>query len=311
MKKELEELINKFLSTRVENTTGGWTEVEKSEIKQLNEIFTMIIDEKYERDCDNSPTIQYQLINRQKEFSNFIPSPYPTNLDSLEDAEEYLHIAEYNLERSTEYQNQINRRLKSLSKEQKRLKKMAKLLKEDGLKRYSSCIVNGVAGYVISYEMKDKQEFIDNTIKNIRWIEYDVYKRYPEDYEGPRLFSNNLGTFKNEDITLVTKENKNEYNELMQNNVDCVVPTFLEETKLEETEENIKLITLMALLKLEFEEKYNVEVTKNLLDIEDTIKTIYSLKNKEQEEYKRKIRKKVKDLSREKRIEERKGKQKK
>ena len=90
-RQKLETELAKFLEQKQKCEGTGWPVVETEDVNQLYEIIRLIIDEKFERDCDGDSPINFTIIDRTRyEPLHFIPVRYDHKAETDEEKEEIL-----------------------------------------------------------------------------------------------------------------------------------------------------------------------------------------------------------------------------
>lgn len=77
MKKRLENKINKFLKEK-RKSDSGYAPVEKNDISDLNDIINLLLESKFELDCDGDLPVNWEVLDRTKyePHTAIIPVPY-------------------------------------------------------------------------------------------------------------------------------------------------------------------------------------------------------------------------------------------
>lgn len=78
-------LIEKFLQKRRESDGGGWSPVTGEDWEDLHNIIDLLIEAKWDPDCDNDLPIEFFLINRNTHHRmSYAPVPYSSRIRELE-----------------------------------------------------------------------------------------------------------------------------------------------------------------------------------------------------------------------------------
>ncbi len=114
--------INKFLKTKVKNDGTGWTPIDRDDLGQLQDIFSDLIDLKWDRDCDNDVSLQVKVIDRTKFEPNYFENiPYDKGDESF--TSPAFACVMSNLKRSTEKVDHYIRMVEFVNRENKRNEK--------------------------------------------------------------------------------------------------------------------------------------------------------------------------------------------
>lgn len=77
MRQAFDAKLDAFLKTPRMSENGGWSKVEDQDMEDLTEIIQLLIDMKFERDGENDPSVEFDLVDRNKyERMHFVPVPY-------------------------------------------------------------------------------------------------------------------------------------------------------------------------------------------------------------------------------------------
>lgn len=76
-KKTLKAMLDDFMKTRSKCDGSGWAPVAEDDIEKLGKIILRILEEKYERDCDGSIPVEFDLVDRTRfERMHYFKIPY-------------------------------------------------------------------------------------------------------------------------------------------------------------------------------------------------------------------------------------------
>jgi len=211
------EKISKYFEAKFKIDKDG---IKENDLNDLYSIINIIISDKFEVEEDFLYP-EVKILDRNKyQYDNSLDTPYPSDMN-IENASNFIDIANHNLEQAQHYMSNINQRAKYIFNDIKNEQKSQSLLNKNQLKKGEEVFVGDKAGYVLKVELQEEEPF------------YTVFYKYPKDYKGLKRKSNQIGVYSIEELIIVDMGNINKFEQTVQNNIKKIYDEYIEEYGLE------------------------------------------------------------------------------